>query len=105
MQIFGVLKDLEDFFVKEKSQGRRVCELYEEVQQTSDVLPRLYMMVTAGVVFVKEKEANAKQIMKDLIEMSKAIQHPIRGLLLRYYMLKKLKEIFPDKRVNYGGYI
>ena len=104
MQIFNDLKDLEDFFVEEKKRGRRMQDLYEAVQQAADILERLYLMVTAGSAFISTKEAAAKEILKDLIEMAKGIQHPVRGLFLRYFMLKKLKDKLPDKGSQYEGY-
>ena len=104
MQIFNNLKELEDFLLEEKKRGRRMSDLYEAVQQASDLLQRLYLMVTAGSAFVGSKEAAAKEILKDLIEMAKGIQHPVRGLFLRYFMLKKLKERFPDKVGPHDGY-
>ena len=61
-------------------------------------------MMAAGTAYAKSKEAPAKEIMKDLIEMAKGIQNPIRGLFLRYYMLKKLKEVFPDVSGQFEGY-
>jgi len=105
MKVFDNLKELEDYFLEEKKRGRRMSDLYEAVQQASDILQRLYLMVTAGSAFIGSKEAAAKEILKDLIEMAKGIQHPIRGLFLRYFMLKKLKERFPDgKTGTHDGY-
>ena len=104
MQVFNNLKDLEDSFLEEKKSGRRMSDLYEAVQQASDILQRLYLMVTAGSAFVGSKETAAKEILKDLIEMAKGIQNPIRGLFLRYFMLKKLQEKFPDKPDQHDGY-
>lgn len=33
--------------------------------------------------------------------MIKGVQHPIRGLFLRYYLLKTMKEKLPDKGSPY----
>ena len=35
--------------------------------------------------------------------MVKGVQHPIRGLFLRYYLLKSMKEKLPDKGTPYIG--
>jgi len=80
-----------------------MTELYEIVQYSPNILSRLYLMTAAGAAVVKAKEVNARPIMNDVIEMAKAIQHPVRGILLRYYMMKKLKEIMSDKVCKYGG--
>eukprot|EP00826_Nyctotherus_ovalis_P017906 TRINITY_DN1529_c0_g6_i1.p1 TRINITY_DN1529_c0_g6~~TRINITY_DN1529_c0_g6_i1.p1 ORF type:complete len:615 (+),score=228.63 TRINITY_DN1529_c0_g6_i1:426-2270(+) len=105
MSVFNSLKELEDFLVEEKKRGKLLSEIYEAVQETPHLLERLYLMVTAGVVFVKAKEAGATEIMKDLIEMLKAVKNPMKGLFVRYYALKKLKDILPDKSTIYGGYL
>ena len=39
-----------------------------------------------GSCFIRSKEANAKDILKDLVEMCKGVQHPTRGLFLRFYL-------------------
>ena len=103
MQVFNDVKELEDYFLEEKNRGRKMTDLYEAVQQASGLLQRLYLMVTAGAVYIESKEATAKEILKDLLEMAKAIQNPVRGLFLRYYMLKKLKDKMPDKGSKYAG--
>lgn len=105
MLVFSFLNELENFFLEEKRRGRKMLDVYEAVQQSSEILQRLYLMIAAGVVCVKVKEAPAKEIMRDLCEMTKGIQNPTRGLFLRYYMLKKLKEVFPDKTNAYEGYL
>ena len=105
MQIFGYLKELEDYFIQEKKNGRKIAEIYEAVQQADSIIQRLYLMITAGSAYAKSKEISSKEIMDDLLEMVKGIQNPIRGLFLRYYMLKKLKEIFPDSKRQDQGYL
>lgn len=97
MQIFNDSKELEDKFIEEQKKGRRLADLYESVQQASGVLQRLYLLIIAGSAFIYTKEAAPKEILKDIIEMVKGIQHPTRGLFLRYFMLKKLKDKLPDK--------
>jgi vacuolar protein sorting-associated protein 35 len=37
--------------------------------------------------------------------MIKSVQHPTRGLFLRYYFLKMCKDRLPDKDSEYAGYI
>ena len=101
--MFGYLSEFESFLIEEKKKGRRMADLYEVVQQASEILQRLYLMTIIGGVYVKSKEVSSKEIMEDLIEMTKGIQNPIRGLFLRYFMLKKLKEVFPDKSSKYEG--
>lgn len=105
MGIFNDLKELEDQFLEEKKKGRRMADLYESVQQAPEILSRLYLMVTVGAAFIETKEATSKEILKDLHEMAKGLQNPLRGLFLRYFMLKKLKDKFPDKNSKFEGYL
>jgi hypothetical protein len=41
-----------------------------------------YLFITVGSVCIKTQEAPAKDILKDLVEMSHGVQQPIRGLFL-----------------------
>jgi len=103
MQIFNDLRELEDHFMERKKAGRKMVEIYESVQQAGGVLQRLYLMTTAGSVYIEAREASVKEVLSDLTEMAKAIQHPIRGLFFRYYLLKKMKDKLPDKGSKFEG--
>lgn len=80
MRAFDELRKLEIFFIEETRRGCTVIDLYELVQHSGNILPRLYLLCTVGSVYIKSKEAPAKDVLKDLVEMSRGIQHPIRGL-------------------------
>lgn len=41
------------------------------------------------------EDAPVKEIMKDMMEMSRGVQHPIRGLFLRYYLSGQARENLP----------
>ena len=56
-----------------------------------------------GAAYVKTKEAPVKLILKDLLDMVKGVQQPTRGLFLRYYLMKMMKDILPDKDTPYEG--
>ena len=45
-----------------------------------------YLLCTVGSCFIRAKEAHAKDILRDLVEMCKGVQHPTRGLFLRSYL-------------------
>jgi len=60
-----------------------MADLYESVQQAANILPRLYLLCTVGAAYIESKEAPAKEILKDVSELCKGIQHPTRGLFLR----------------------
>jgi len=54
------------------------------------------MLITVGSIYIKSKEAPAKYILKDLVEMCKGVQHPMRGLFLRHYLLQMTRDKLPD---------
>ncbi|MBA0865236.1 hypothetical protein Goshw_010402, partial [Gossypium schwendimanii] len=58
-----------------------------------------YLLCTVGSVYIKSKEAPAKELLQDLVEMCHGVQHPIRGLFLRSY----LAQISRDKLLDIGS--
>jgi vacuolar protein sorting-associated protein 35 len=73
------------------------------VQHCGNIVPRIYLLITVGSVYIKSKEAPAKEILKDLVEMCRGVQHPIRGLFLRNYLLTQSKSMLPDVGSDYGN--
>lgn len=57
-------------------------------------------MITVGAVYIKAKEASRKDILKDLVEMCRGVQHPLRGLFLRNYLLQMTRNMLPDTGVD-----
>ena len=93
------LEFLREFFVnKEEKHGRSAMELYELVQHAGNVLPRLYLLVCVGCVYVESREGKAKDVLRDLVEMAKGCQHPVHGLFLRAYLAQTVKGrgLLPD---------
>jgi len=80
-----------------------MADLYESVQHAGNIIPRLYLLITVGSAYVKTGEAPVKLILRDLLDMVKGVQQPIRGLFLRYYLLKMMKDKLPDKDSPYEG--
>jgi vacuolar protein sorting-associated protein 35 len=60
-------------------------------------------MITVGAAYIKSKEATSKNILNDLLDMVKGVQQPTRGLFLRYYLLKTMKDLLPDLGSEYEG--
>jgi len=92
---FDYLQHLNTYLYEEKH-GKKMIELYEVVQHAGNVLPRLYLLITVGSVYIKTKQAPAKDVLKDLIEMCRGVQHPTRGLFLRHYLSEVTKDKLPD---------
>ncbi|KAL0916715.1 hypothetical protein M5K25_014247 [Dendrobium thyrsiflorum] len=103
MRAFDELRKLEMFFKEETKRGCSVIDLYELVQHAGNILPRLYLLCTVGSVCIKSKETPAKEILKDLVEMCRGIQHPVRGLFLRSYLSQISRDKLPDIGSEYEG--
>ncbi|MGH0143968.1 UNVERIFIED_CONTAM: hypothetical protein FKN15_002310 [Acipenser sinensis] len=96
MAISDELHYLEVYLTDEFAKGRKVADLYELVQYAGNIIPRLYLLITVGVVYVKSFPQSRKDILKDLVEMCRGVQHPLRGLFLRNYLLQCTRNILPD---------
>ncbi|GKV44105.1 hypothetical protein SLEP1_g51324 [Rubroshorea leprosula] len=103
MRAFDELRKLEMFFKEEARRGCSIIDLYELVQHAGNILPRLYLLCTVGSVYIKSKEAPAKDVLKDLVEMCRGIQHPVRGLFLRSYLAQVSRDKLPDIGSEYEG--
>ncbi|CAD5174462.1 vacuolar protein sorting-associated protein 35B [Musa acuminata AAA Group] len=104
MRAFDELRKVEMFFVEETKRGSySVTDLYELVQHAANILPRLYLLCTVGSVYIKSKEAPTKDVLKDLVEMCRGIQHPVRGLFLRSYLSQISRDKLPDIGSEFEG--
>ena len=61
MQVWNELRHLEVFFADEVRHGRTNLEMYELVQHAGNILPRLYLLITVGAVYVKSKEVRRRK--------------------------------------------
>ncbi|GMH98622.1 hypothetical protein TrST_g10539 [Triparma strigata] len=103
MSVLDSLRHVEDFFASLNAAGTPVVEIYEKVQHCANVVPRLYLLIAVGGVYIKSGEAPAKDILKDLIEMVKCVQYPTRGLFLRNYLSQTSRDKLPDTGSEYEG--
>ncbi|OMJ24176.1 Vacuolar protein sorting-associated protein 35 [Smittium culicis] len=96
---------------------QHLADLYELVQYAGSVVPRLYLMVTVGSVYISlpsyyrsmsisnSEEIPVNEVLQDMLEMARGIQHPVRGLFLRYYLAQMTKEYLPTSSIqsNFGN--
>ncbi len=94
---------LRSFFGDKSRHGRTCMELYELVQHAGNILPRLYLLVTVGVSYVELGEGSARDVLMDLVEMTRGVQQPMHGLFLRAYLSQMSKPLLPDKGSKYEG--
>ena len=102
MKVCDELMYLEMFFREQTESGKQdVVALYQRVQNCGNVLPRLYLLFCVGGIYIKSKKSVCKDILKDMVEMGKGVQHPMRGLFLRNYLSTVSKDKLPDLGSEY----
>lgn len=103
MLVFDALETLSEYLLaSHHSKSKRqdgsstfLADLYELVQYSGNIVPRLYMMIAIGTTYMSTDGAPTKELMKDMVEMCRGVQHPIRGLFLRYYLSQRIKNLLP----------
>jgi vacuolar protein sorting-associated protein 35 len=96
MAVFDALRHLSNYLYDAHTQSRHhLADLYELVQYAGNIVPRLYLMITVGAVYMSIPDAPVKEIMKDMMEMSRGVLHPIRGLFLRHYLSGQTRDHLP----------
>ena len=95
MSVFDALRHL-SVYLRESHPINHLADLYELVQYAGNIVPRLYLMITVGTVYMAIEDAPVKEIMKDMMEMSRGVQHPVRGLFLRYYLSGQARDHLPE---------
>lgn len=94
MAVFDALRHLSEY-LRDSHPVNHLADLYELVQYAGNIIPRLYLMITVGTVYMGVEDAPVREIMKDMMEMSRGVQHPIRGLFLRYYLMGQARDYLP----------
>ncbi|KAI0717512.1 vacuolar protein sorting-associated protein 35 [Cerioporus squamosus] len=96
MAVFDSLRHLSNYLYDAHVQNRHhLADLYELVQYAGNIVPRLYLMITVGSVYMSIPDAPVKEVMKDMLEMSRGVLHPIRGLFLRHYLSGQTRDHLP----------
>ncbi|KAI9502514.1 vacuolar protein sorting-associated protein 35 [Coemansia spiralis] len=76
-----------------------LADMYELVQYAGSIVPRLYLMITIGSAYMTDGDSDevvpVREIMMDMLEMTRGVQHPTRGLFLRYYLSQMTKDYLP----------
>ncbi|KAF7552426.1 hypothetical protein G7046_g7420 [Stylonectria norvegica] len=94
MAVFDALRYL-SVHLRENHPVNHLADLYELVQYAGNIIPRLYLMITVGTAYMAIEDAPVKELMKDMMDMSRGVQHPIRGLFLRYYLSGQARDYLP----------
>lgn len=95
MSVFDALRYL-SVHLREHHPVNHLADLYELVQYAGNIIPRLYLMISVGTAYMAIADAPVKELMKDMMDMSRGVQHPIRGLFLRYYLSGQARDFLPE---------
>ena len=80
LAVLDQLRVLEDFLWDEYSnRGANPEKLYEKAQRAGNIVPRLYLLITVGGIFIRSKQAAARAILRDLAEMCKGTDFSYGG--------------------------
>lgn len=99
MSVFDALRYL-SVHLRENHPVNHLADLYELVQYAGNIIPRLYLMVTVGTAYMAIEDAPVKELMKDMMDMTRGVQHPIRGLFLRYYLSGQARDYLPTTETD-----
>ena len=100
-EVYDEMQFIQNFIKNSTYSGRKPKRLYEAAQLASFLIPRLFLQIVTGVVYIETEPRMCCDIMFDLIQMIKGVQHPIRGFFTRYFLLKTIKDVLPDKGNKY----
>lgn len=64
MAITDELRHLELYLLEEFQKGRKVADLYELVQYAGNIVPRLYLLITVGLVYIKTNSNLRRDLLK-----------------------------------------
>mmetsp|Transcript_10808 Transcript_10808/g.66751 ORF Transcript_10808/g.66751 Transcript_10808/m.66751 type:complete len:720 (-) Transcript_10808:375-2534(-) len=84
------------FLMDPQRRSLTLTEVYELVQQAGHIVPRMYLICLVGCVLIKSKAETTKSILTELVEMTRGVQHPVRGLFVRSYLAQQSKDKLPD---------
>jgi Vacuolar protein sorting-associated protein 35. len=68
----------------------------------SPCLSSRYLLITVALVYIKTNSSLKRDLLKDLVEMCRGVQHPLRGLFLRNYLLQCTRNVLPDTPEDEG---
>ena len=94
------LEPIYNYMKLEISRGREAWDIYESVQQCRYVIPRLYLLILSGAIYIEKEPEMCKEISEDLLEQMKEAQSPLRAMFVRYYLAKMMRGRLPDGENN-----
>lgn len=102
MAITDELRHLELYLLDEFQKGRKVQDLYELVQYAGNIVPRLYLLITVGLVYIKTNPTLKRNLLKDLVEMCRGkLVLEINGDMMDFRLIQSLSSVACVHRGEY----
>ena len=100
--ICDIIEETIEYYIREKtSKGIKIKYIYDSIQQSQFLIPRLYLMIISGAIYLELNPLKYREILYDLINMMKCVQNPLRGFWIRYFLFKYIKDKLPIKNGEY----
>ena len=100
--ISDIIQETIEYYIRDKtSKGIKIKYIYDSVQQSQFLIPRLYLMVITGTIYLELCPLYYREIIFDLKSMVKCVQNPLRAFWLRYFLYKNIKDKLPVKNGEY----
>ena len=100
--IYDLIKETIEYYMREKMlKGISIKYIYDSVQQCQFLIPRLYLMILSGSLYLESRPNDYREILYDLINVVKCVQNPLRAFWLRYFLYKEIKDKLPIKNGDY----
>ena len=100
--ICDIIEETIEFYIREKTlRGIKIKYIYDSVQQSQFLIPRLYLMIISGSIYLEQNPLKYREILYDLINMVKCEQNPLTAFWLRYFLFKYIKDKLPIKNGDY----
>ena len=97
-----ILQETIEYYIRDNvSKGTKIKYIYESVQQSQYLMPRIYLMIICGSIYLELYPLKYREIIFELLNAVKCVQSPLRGFWLRYFLFKSLKNILPIKNGEY----
>lgn len=87
---------LEAFLVTMGASGTPLVDIYASVAHAPHVVPRLYLQTAVASAYVRSGQMRAPPILAELVEAAVGVQHPLRGLFVRYFIAQRLRDRLPE---------
>ena len=101
--ISNFLEETIEFYIRDKvTKGIKIKYIYESIQQCQYVIPRIYLMIICGSIYLEFYPIKFREIIYDLLNAAKCVQNPLRAFWIRYFLFKKIKNYLP---INIGTYL